>query len=281
MTMNLQHCTRGVAFRGEHNTQRGRVVMIRWIHAGQSVAAAFLGSLVECVEGATTVLAVGTVRGWRSALAGALAGVAVLAGLVGLLGPALSTIPVSLLQVVIGVLLLLFGLSWLRKAVMRAGGVMPLRDEQRAFASTTATLRMPTATTSRRRWDRVALIASFKAVLLEGVEVVFIVLAAGAASQTILPASLGAVGATLVVTLAVLALRRPLARVPENTLKFTVAVLLASFGTFWVVEGLGIPWPGGDLAILGLAAAFLSGSLLVVEMLRRHAGAMRRSRGAA
>jgi len=255
--------------------------MITWIHAGPSVAAAFLGSLVECVEAATIVLAVGTVRGWRSALAGALAGVAVLAGLVGLLGPALSTIPVSLLQVVIGVLLLLFGLSWLRKAVMRAGGVMPLRDEQRAFASTTATLRMPTATTSRRRWDRVALIASFKAVLLEGVEVVFIVLAAGAASQTILPASLGAVGATLVVTLAALALRRPLARVPENTLKFTVAVLLASFGTFWVVEGLGIPWPGGDLAILGLAAAFLAGSLVMVEVLRRHAGAMRRSRGAA
>jgi len=255
--------------------------MITWIHAGPSVAAAFLGSLVECVEAATIVLAVGTVRGWRSALAGALAGVAVLAGLVGLLGPALSTIPVSLLQVVIGALLLLFGLSWLRKAVMRAGGVMPLRDEQRAFASTTATLRMPTATTSRRRWDRVALIASFKAVLLEGVEVVFIVLAAGAASQTILPASLGAVGATLVVTLAALALRRPLARVPENTLKFTVAVLLASFGTFWVVEGLGIPWPGGDLAILGLAAAFFAGSLVMVEVLRRHAGAMRRSRGAA
>jgi len=255
--------------------------MITWIHAGPSVAAAFLGSLVECVEAATIVLAVGTVRGWRSALAGALAGVAVLAGLVGLLGPALSTIPVSLLQVIIGVLLVLFGLSWLRKAVMRAGGVMPLRDEQRAFASTTATLRMPTATTSRRRWDRVALIASFKAVLLEGVEVVFIVLAAGAASQTILPASLGAVGATLVVTLAALALRRPLARVPENTLKFTVAVLLASFGTFWVVEGLGIPWPGGDLAILGLAAAFFAGSLVMVEVLRRHAGAMRRSRGAA
>src|SRR5437879_11389874 len=106
MTMNLQHCTRGVAFRGEHNTQRGRVVMITWIHAGPSVAAAFLGSLVECVEAATIVLAVGTVRGWRSALAGALAGVAVLAGLVGLLGPALSTMPVSLLQVVLGSCLL-------------------------------------------------------------------------------------------------------------------------------------------------------------------------------
>src|SRR5256712_2938739 len=255
--------------------------MITWIHAGPSVAAAFLGSLVECVEAATIVLAVGTVRGWRSALAGTTAGFAVLAGLVGLLGPTLSSIPVSPLQVVIGVLLLLFGLSWLRKAVMRAAGIMPLRDEQRAFASTTATLRMPSATTSRRRWDRVALIASFKAVLLEGVEVVFIVLAAGAASQTILPASLGAVGATLVVTLAALALRRPLARVPENTLKFTVAVLLASFGTFWVVEGLGIPWPGGDLAILGLDAAFFAGSLLMVAVLRRHAGAMRRSRGAA
>ena len=254
--------------------------MITWIHAGPSVVAAFLGSLVECVEAATIVLAVGTVRGWRSALAGTLAGVAVLAGLVGLLGPALSAIPVSLLQVVIGVLLLLFGLSWLRKAVMRAGGIMPLRDEQQAFAHTAATLGMPGVTTSRH-WDRVALIATFKAVLLEGIEVVFIVLAAGAASRTIVPASLGAIGATLAVTLAALALRRPLARVPENTLKFTVAVLLASFGTFWVVEGLGIPWPGGDLAILGLAAAYLAGSLLVVEALRRRSGELRRSRGAA
>src|SRR3989442_12617759 len=139
---------------------------------------------------------------------------------------------------------------------MGSVGVMPWGDEYRAFAITTWTLRMPTATTSRR-WDRVALIASFKAVLLEGVEVVFIVLAAGAASQTIIPASLGAAGATLAVTLVTLALRRPLARVPENTLKFTVAVLLASFGTFWVVEGLGIPWPAGDLAILGLAAVYL------------------------
>jgi len=241
--------------------------MITWIHAGPSVAAAFLGSLVECVEAATIVLAVGTVRGWRSALAGTIAGFAVLAGLVGLLGPALSTIPVSLLQVVIGLLLLLFGLSWLRKAVMRASGAMPLRDEERTFASTTATLRTPSAATARR-WDRVALIATFKAVLLEGVEVVFIVLAAGAASQTIIPASLGAVGAALAVTFVALALRRPLARVPENTLKFTVAVLLAGFGTFWVVEGLGIPWPGGDLAILGLAAAYLAGSLLVVQVLR-------------
>src|SRR5258705_4265492 len=128
-------------------------MMIDWIHAGPALTAAFLASLVECVEAATIVLAVGTVRGWRSALAGTTAGVTVLAGLVGLLGPALSVIPVSLLQVVIGVLLLLFGLSWLRKAVMRAAGVMPLRDEQRTFAHTTSTLRMPSATTSRR-WDR-------------------------------------------------------------------------------------------------------------------------------
>src|SRR5262245_42969531 len=243
--------------------------MITWIHVGPSVAAAFLGSLVECVEAATIVLAVGTVRGWRSALAGTAAGFAVLAGLVGFLGPALSAIPISVLQVIIGVPLLLFGLSWLRKAVMRAAGIMPRRDEQRAFANTASTLRMPGVTTSHP-WDRVALIATFKAVLLEGVEVVFIVLAAGVASQTIIPASLGAVGAALVVMLSALALRRPLARVPENTLKFAVAVLLVSFGTFWVVEGLGLPLPGEDLAILGLAAVFLAASLLVVEALRRH-----------
>src|SRR2546428_12251249 len=154
--------------------------MITWIHAGPSVAAAFLGSLVECVEAATIVLAVGTVRGWRSALAGTTAGVTVLAGLVGLLGPALSVIPVSLLQVVIGVLLLLFGLSWLRKAVMRAAGIMPLRDEERAFDKTPAALKgSASAEATSSRWDAVSMVTTVKAVVLEGIEVVFIVLTVG------------------------------------------------------------------------------------------------------
>lgn len=247
--------------------------MITWLHASPSVAAAFLGSLVECIEAATIVLAVGTVRGWGSALLGATGGVMVLAGLVGLLGPALTIIPVPPLQVVIGVLLLLFALGWLRKAVLRAAGVMPLHDERRAFASAKAALGDPGATTSRH-WDPVALITTFKAVLLEGLEVVFIVLAAGAAGHTIIRASLGAAGAVVAVTLAAVALRRPLARVPENTLKLGVAVLIAGFGTFWIGEGSGFHWPGGDVWIAGLAAAFLVGSLLTVGLLRRHASAL-------
>ena len=242
--------------------------MIDWIHAGPSVIAAFLGSLVECVEAATIVLAVGTVRGWRSALLGAAGGLAVLTALVVALGPALDVIPLTALQLVIGLLLLLFGLSWLRKAVLRAAGDIPLHDERRAFEGATAALADAPAAPATR-WDPVALATTFKAVVLEGLEVVFIVLAVGAAGHLIVPASLGAIAAAVAVALAALALRRPLTRVPENTLKLSVGVLIGSFGAFWIGEGLGVPWPGGDLAILGLAAAFLAVSLLTIAVLRR------------
>jgi len=241
--------------------------MINWIHAGPSVTAAFLGSLVECVEAVTIVLAVGTVRGWRSALLGTAGGLGVLSALVVILGPALGAIPLTVLQLVIGVLLLLFGLSWLRKAVLRAAGVMALHDEGRAFASTTAALGK-TAAAASRRWDTVAIITTFKAVVLEGIEVVFIVLSVGAARHMIIPASLGAAGAGVTVALAALVLRRPLASVPENALKFAVGVLLGSFGAFWIGEGLGVHWPGADLSILGLAGGFLILSLLTVVALR-------------
>src|SRR5438034_180898 len=210
-------------------TDGWRKAMINWIHAGPSVTAAFLGSLVECVEAVTIVLAVGTVRGWRSALLGTAGGLGVLSALVVILGPALGAIPLTVLQLVIGVLLLLFGLSWLRKAVLRAAGVMALHDEGRAFASTTAALGK-TAAAASRRWDTVAIITTFKAVVLEGIEVVFIVLSVGAAHHLIIPASLGAAGAGVTVALAALVLRRPLASVPENALKFAVGVLLGSFG---------------------------------------------------
>ena len=247
--------------------------MIDWIHAGPALTAAFLASLVECVEAATIVLAVGTVRGWRSALAGMAAGLALLIALVVVLGPALGMIPLTVLQLVIGALLLLFGLSWLRKAVRRAAGTIPFRDEERAFASATTALAVAAAPTPGR-WDTVAMITTFKAVVLEGIEVAFIVLTVGATGHMIIPASVGAASAAFAVALAAIALRRPLARVPENTLKFSVGILLASFGTFWVGEGLGVPWVGGDLAILGLAAAFLSIALLVIAVLRRQATAM-------
>ena len=246
--------------------------MIDWMHAGPSVTTAFLGSLVECVEAATIVLAVGTVRGWRAALLGAAGGLAVLTALVVVLGPALGVIPVSVLQLVVGLLLLLFGVSWLRKAVLRAAGIMPLHDERRAFEGTTATL-AGTAGATATRWDPVALATTFKAVVLEGLEVVFIVLAVGAAGHMIVPASLGAIGAAVGVALAALALQGPLTRVPENTLKLSVGVLIGSFGAFWLGEGLGFHWPGADLAILGLAAAFLTASLLTIAVLRRARGA--------
>ena len=240
---------------------------MNWIHTGPALTAAFLGSLVECVEAATIVLAVGVVRGWRSALLGTTGGLAGLVALVVILGPALAVIPLSALQLVIGALLLLFGLSWLRKAVLRAAGVMLRHDEARAFASTTAALATTKAGTSQR-WDAVALVTTFKAVVLEGVEVVFIVLSVGAAGHMLVPASLGAVAAGVTVALAALVLRRPLASVPENTLKFSVGVLLASFGMFWIGEGSGLQWPGADLSILGLAAGFLTLSLLWVAALR-------------
>jgi uncharacterized membrane protein len=241
--------------------------MINWIHSGTSVTAAFLGSVVECVEAATIVLAVGTVRGWRSALVGTAGGLGALSALVVVLGPALEVIPLTGLQLVIGALLLMFGLSWLRKAVLRAAGVMALHDEGRAFASTTAALAKDGDAASRR-WDTVAIITTFKAVVLEGLEVVFIVLSVGAARHMILPASLGAAAAGIAVALAVLVLRRPLASVPENTLKFSVGVLLASFGAFWIGEGLGVHWPGADLSILGLAGGFVIAALLTVLALR-------------
>ena len=242
---------------------------MNWIHTGPSVTAAFLGSLVECVEAATIVLAVGTVRGWRAALLGAAGGLASLAALVFVLGSALNVIPLTALQLIIGTLLLLFGLSWLRKAVRRAAGIMPRHDEARAFASTTAALATASAGTLRR-WDAVALVTTFKAVVLEGIEVVFIVLSVGAAGHMLVPASLGAITAGLTVALAAVILRRPLANVPENTLKFAVGVLLASFGAFWIGEGAGLHWPGADLSILGLAGGFLALALTSVALRTGH-----------
>jgi uncharacterized membrane protein len=241
--------------------------MVNWIHLGPSVTAAFLGSLVEFVEALTIVLAVGTVRGWRSALLGTAGGLFVLTALVALLGPTLTVIPMTVLQLVIGLLLLLFGLSWLRKAVLRAAGLVRLHDEGEIFRNATVALRRPGA--SAIRWDAIAIVTTFKAVVLEGLEVVFIVLAVGTTAHMMVPASLGAAAAGLVVLLAGVSLRRPLARVPENTLKFAVGVLIGSFGAFWLGEGLGVHWPGADLSILWLAAGFLAVSLLMIRILRR------------
>jgi len=230
-----------------------------WAHVGTVILAAFLASLVEFVEALTIVLAVGTTRGWRSALIGAAGGVLFLTALTLAVGPALQRIPLTALQLVVGVLLLLFGMRWLRKAILRAGGVIGLRDEAAIYAQETT------------RVDRVSLVTSFKAVTLEGLEVIFVVIATGARGLLV-PAAVGAVLAGSLVILAGVGLRRPLARVPENTLKFAVGALLSGFGVFWVGEGLRYPWPGEDLALLGLVGGFTAIALLAVAAVRRSAG---------
>jgi uncharacterized membrane protein len=235
---------------------------------GPAMTAAFLASLVEAVEALTIVLAVATVRGWRPAGLGAFAGLAVLVLIVAALGPLLDRVPLHLLQLTIGVLLLLFGMRWLRKAILRAAGVIPLHDEAAAFASETAELREQ-ARRNEARLDWLAALASFKAVLLEGLEVVFIVIAVGAGRGLLVPAAVGALAACLLVAGAGLVVHRPLARVPENTLKFAVGVMLSAFGIFWTGEGLGVAWPGADLAIVAFAALFLTVGLAAVALLRR------------
>jgi uncharacterized membrane protein len=245
-----------------------------WTRLGTTVAAAFLASTVECVEALTVVLAVGSVRGWRSALAGAGAALAVLAAIVVVLGSALTRIPLHLIQLAVGVMILLFGLRWLRKAILRSAGLIALHDEVAAFAKNTAAMLESAA--GARGWDKVAFAAAFNITMLEGTEVVFIVIALGATgAELLLPAGLGAVAALVLVAAVGFALHRPLARVPENTLKFVVGVLLSAFGTFWVGEGAGFAWPGDDLAIPVLMAAYLALALCLVPMCRLRAVARR------
>jgi uncharacterized membrane protein len=245
-----------------------------WTADAPAISAAFLGALVEAVEALTIVLAVATVRSWRPAGLGALAGLVLLALIVLLLGPLIGRVPLQALQLVIGILLLLFGMRWLRKAILRAAGLIALHDETTAFAAETSELR-ELARRNEAKLDWLAGLASFKAVVLEGLEVVFIVIAVGAGRGQLIPASLGALAACALVAAAGLAVHRPLARVPENTLKFAVGVMLSAFGVFWTGEGLGVPWPGEDLAIVAFAALFLVTALAAVALAhRRNAEAM-------
>jgi len=231
-------------------------------------AAAFLASLVEFVEALTIVLAVGATRGWRPALEGAAAGLALLLALLALFGGSLALLPLHLVQLAVGSLLLLFGLRWLRKAVKRAAGLIPLHDEAALYAAETGRLcaEPRAARTTSRDW--VATGTAFKIVMLEGVEVIFIVLAIGAAGQDWTAAGIGAAAALLTVIGLGLALHRPLTRVPENSLKFAVGVLLTAFGLFWAGEGLGLDWPGGDLALAALVMAISAVSLAAVRLIR-------------
>lgn len=241
--------------------------MFMWPHAAPSILAAFLASLVEFVEALTIVLAVGIVRGWRPALLGAAAGAALLTVLVLALGPLLGQVRIEILQLVIGILLLLFGMRWLRKAILRAAGIIPLHDEESAFASETAALRAAGPVRSFIA-DPVAVLTTFKAVVLEGVEVVFIVIAIGATGDLLWPASIGAAAAGVLVILLGFVVHKPLARAPENALKFTVGVMISAFGMFWVGEGLGFSWPGNDLSIVGMAVILLILGVIASRVIR-------------
>ena len=227
----------------------------------------FVACAVEAVEALTIVLAVGTTRSWPSALYGTGAAVVALAALVAALGPALTALPLNTLRLVIGALLLMFGLQWLRKAVLRAAGLKALHDEEATFEAETAAARAAGAV-RKEGIDTYAFVISFKGVLLEGLEVAVIVLTFGANQHRIGLAAAAAGVAVALIVLAGFAAPAPLARVPENAMKFSVGVMLTSFGTFWGAEGAGASWPGGDAALLAIVPAIALSALAMVPWLR-------------
>ncbi|MDQ1577974.1 MAG: hypothetical protein QOE21_661 [Microbacteriaceae bacterium] len=239
------------------------------MNAGALFIATFLACLVEAVEATTIVLAAGTSRDWRSAFKGVRAGLAVLIVAVAIAGPAVTLLPLGALRIVVGGLLLVFGLQWIRKAVLRASGRRPLHDETAIFAKQVAKARSEAVESRGAVKDWYAFTLAFKGVVLEGLEVVFIVLTFGANASNVGLAALAALAAIVVVVILGAAVRGPLSRVPENTLKFIVGIMLTAFGVFWAGEGAGAVWPGSDLALLVLAPAIAVFSLLLVAVLRR------------
>jgi uncharacterized membrane protein len=234
------------------------------------VVSVFLACAVEAVEALTIVLAVGITRSWSSALSGVGAAVVTLAVLVGALGPALTSLPIDVLRLVVGALLLVFGLQWLRKAVLRSAGLKALHDESQTFAAETEAAR--SADRAGSGFDGYAFTIAFKGVLLEGLEVAFIALTFGANQHRVGLAAAAAGAAVAVVAAAGAAARAPLSRVPENTMKYAVGVMLTSFGTFWGAEGAGASWPGGDAALLAIIPSVLLASLAMAAWLRRSPG---------
>lgn len=232
------------------------------------VLASFLASAVEMVEALTIVLAMGVTRGWRSANTGVLVALVALAAVVAVLGPALTLIPINALRLVVGTILLIFGLQWLRKAILRASGFKALHDEEATFRSEIEAAKAA-GTEIRAGLDWYAFTVSFKGTFLEGLEVAFIVLTFGSTQGSISLAALGAAIAIVLVGAAGVIVHQPLASVPENTMKYAVGVMLTTFGTFWGAEGAGIEWPGADAAILGVLAFVLIASFVMVWYLRR------------
>ncbi len=231
------------------------------------VVASFLACTVEMVEALTIVLAVGVTRGWRSTLIGAVTALGALALVVAALGPALAVLPIDGLRVIVGGLLLVFGLQWLRKSILRYGGFKALHDEDEIFRDEREAA--GAATLDRGGLDWYAFTVAFKGVFLEGLEVAFIVITIGGAQHNVALAAVGAAGAALVVLAAGLIVHQPLSRVPENTIKFVVGVMLTTFGVFWAGEGVGVEWPGGDVALLGVLVYVAAVSLLLVAATRR------------
>ena len=237
--------------------------------SGQELALAlsvFLACAVEAVEALTIVLAMGTTRGWRSALSGTAVALAVLAAVAAVVGPGLTSLPIDTLRLIVGGLLLVFGLLWLRKAILRSIGVVALHDEDEEFREETAAARA--AAPQAQGLDPYSFTIAFKGVLLEGLEVIFIALTFGANQHRVGLAALAATAAVLLVAAIGVVVRAPLSRVPENAMKFGVGIMLTSFGLFWGAEGAGAQWPGGDVALLVIIPAVLVFSLLLIRMYR-------------
>ncbi len=243
------------------------------------LTSSFLASFVECTEALTIVLAMGLTRGWRAAIAGMVCGLAALLVFTVAAGYALASwLPTSALQLVIGTLLLIFGLQWMRKAILRSAGLKSMHDEEAIYAEQAAAASIAKSNTIMGL-DSFGFIVSAKGVFLEGVEVVFIVLTFGLNAGNVPLAATGGVAAALVVTSLGLVVHRPLASIPENTLKYIVGLMLVSFGTFWSLEGLGIftasgkslSWPGADWSIVGLLVLWTVWSRVLIGWLRRRA----------
>jgi uncharacterized membrane protein len=233
-------------------------------------AAVFLACAVEAVEALTIILAAGTAhRQWRSAITGMAVALGVLAVIVAALGPALTAIPLQALRLVVGALLLIFGLQWLRKAILRASGHKSRHDEDEIFRTQLAAAQQADVQRRGAVADWYAFTLSFKGVLLEGLEVAFIVVTFGSNAKDVPIAALAAACAVLVVAALGIAVRAPLARVPENSMKFVVGIMLTAFGTFWGAEGAGADWPGTDASLLMIAPAVAIFALLLVVLLRR------------
>jgi uncharacterized membrane protein len=232
----------------------------------------FVACTVEAIEALTIVLAAGLTREWRSTFQGMAAALAVLAVVVAAVGPTLTLIPLSALRLVVGALLAIFGVQWLRKAILRATGYKSLHDEASAYLREVAAARAATASSRRGVSDWYAFTLSFKGVLLEGLEVVFIVITFGDSQRNLGAAVIGAAAAVLVVAVTGIVVRAPLARVPENAMKFSVGIMLTSFGLFWGAEGTGVSWPGNDASLLGLVPVVALASLGYTALLHRRRG---------